>query len=264
MNKNKNLYKMDDIFIVISYLLFLPLLYIFKPVLSYIIYDAENAQEVLLQFVQSQVVIISILLGSIIFLQILGRLIRKEEKVLVKILDLVVMYKTISINQLQHNLDMNQPKIEKYIKKLSNIGRLNIHFDGTYVKLQLNTSTDAIYRISSEFNSIPSKQSSPMESPFVTSAHESSSNFQQEENKMSQASTEVSTEQIISSKEDLQDILGHLKGKQKPGKKFNVVLFIVLFFAFWPIAFIYAASYYMKSQKGNVIEERLKNRLKDM
>ncbi len=231
MNKNKNLYKLDDVFIVISYLLILPLLYIFKPVLSYIIYDAENAQEVFLQFVQSQFVIISILLGSSIFLQILGRVIRKEEKVLVKILDIVVMYKTISINQLQHNLEMNQPQIEKYIKKLSNIGRLNIHFDGTYVKLQLQTSTDAIYRVS------PEKESS---------------------------STGGSTDQTVSSKEDLQNFLGNLKGKQISGKKFNVVLFIVLFLAFWPIAFIYAASYYMKSQKGNIIEERLKNRLKDM
>lgn len=92
-----------------------------------------------LHFVQSQFVIISILLGSSIFLQVLGRIIRKEEKVLVKILDIVVMYKTISINQLQHNLDMNKPKVEKYINKLSNIGRLNIKYDGTYVKLEPDT-----------------------------------------------------------------------------------------------------------------------------
>lgn len=235
MAKNKNLYKLDDVFIVISYLLILPLLYIFKPVLSYIIYDAKNAQEVFLQFVQSQIVIISILLGSSIFLQILGRIIRQEEKVLVKILDIVVMYKTISINQLQHTLDMNKPKVEKYIKKLSNIGRLNIAYDGTYVKLELNTRTDAMYRVSSE--------------------KDHSSDFQQEEN-------------TISSKDDLQNILSKIQGSQKgdhtTGKKFNVVLFIVLFIAFWPIAFIYAASYYMKSQKGNVIEERLKTRLKNM
>jgi len=255
MNKNKNLYKMDDVFIVISYLLILPLFYIFKPVLSYVIYDGENAQEVLLEFVQSQMVIISILLGSIIFLQILGRLIRKEEKTLVKILDLVVMYKTISINQLQHSLDMKQPQIEKYIKKLSNIGRLNIHFDGTYVKLQLNTSTDAIYRVSgdqknmSDFPSVP-----PLPESFSHSIHH--------EDAINRASTEPNN--TISSKEDLQNIISNLKGKQSSVKKFNVALFIVLFFAFWPIAFIYAANYYMKNQKGSVIEERLKNRLKNM
>lgn len=269
MNKNKNLYKLDDIFIVISYLLILPLLYIFKPILSYVIYDAENAQEVLLQFVQSQIVIISILLGSSIFLQVLGRIIRKEEKVLVKFLDIVVMYKTISINQLQHSLDMKQPQIEKYIKKLSNIDRLNIQFDGTYVKLQLNTSTDTIYRVSSEQNFSSEKDhSSNFHSASPPPIPESSSDFQYEGNEIKQAENIRNEENIVSSREDLQNIIAQLKGsqqsKQTSGKKFNVVLFIVLFFAFWPIAFIYAASYYMKSQKGSVIEERLKNRLKDM
>ena len=263
MNKNKNLYKLDDVFIVISYLLILPLLYIFKPVLSHVIYDAENGQEVLMQFAQSKIVLISILLGSVIFLQILGRLIRKEEKVLVKILDIVVMYKTISINQLQHTLDMSKPKIEKYIKKLSNIGRLNIHFDGTYVKLQLNTSTDAIYRVSSEnnFHSASIKKESTSGFAPPPPIPESSSNFQREENELNQAAM---TDNTISSKEDLQNIITNLKGKQFSGKKFNVALFIVLFFAFWPVAFIYAANYYMKNQKGSVIEERLKNRLKNM
>ena len=222
MDKNKNLYKLDDFFLIISYLLILPLLNVFQPVIRHAISSTEGIQERLLQLVLSQSVLISILAGSIIFLQILGRFIRKEEKILVKILDIVVMYKTISINQLQHSLDMNQPQIEKYIKKLSNIGRLNIQFDGTYVKLQLETSTDAINRAPTEGNN------------------------------------------TISSKEDIQNILVNLQGKRQTGKKFNVVLFIVLFFAFWPIAFIYAASYYMKSQKGSVIEDRLKNRLKDM
>jgi hypothetical protein len=257
MNKNRNLYKLDDFFIIISYLLILPLLYIFKPILSYIINNGENTQEILIQFVQSRTVIISILLGSIIFLQILGRLIRKEEKILVKILDIVVMYKTISINQLQHTLDMNQNQTEKYIKKLSNIGRLNINFDGTYVKLQLNQGTDT--KTHDSFN-----KESTSNYDFPPPIPESSSNIYQEETEKRPSTLEVSTEQAISSKEDLQNLLGNLNGKQITGKKFNVVLFIVLFFAFWPIAFIYAASYYMKSQKGKVIEERLKNRLKNM
>ena len=130
MDKNKNLYKLDDFFLIISYLLCLPLIYIFWPMIKYAISNPEGIQEILFQFVLSQSVLVTVLFGSIVFLQILGRLIRKEEKILVKILDIVVMYKTISINQLQHSLDMNQPQIEKYIKKLSNIGRSNIHFDG--------------------------------------------------------------------------------------------------------------------------------------
>lgn len=257
MNKNKNLYKLDEVFIVISYLMIIPLLYVFRPVLPFIIDDAENAREILTQFALSRIVIISILLGSLIFLQLLGRLIRKEEKVLAEILDIVVMYKTISINQLQHTLDMNQTKIEKYIKKLSNIGHLNIGFDGTYVKLQLNTGTDSNYRVSTEKNPADDFSSPP---PIP----ETSLYSQQEENKKSHTTMGASTEQTISSKEDLQNFLGNIKRKQTPGKKFNVVLFIVLFFAFWPIAFIYAAGYYMKSQKGKVIEESLKNRLKNM
>lgn len=240
MDKNKNLYKLDDFFLIISYLLCLPLIYIFWPMIKYAISNPEGIQEILFQFVHSQSVLVTVLFGSIVFLQILGRLIRKEEKVLVKILDIVVMYKTISINQLQHSLDMNQPKIEKYIKKLSNIGHLNINYDGTYVKLELAAQ------------SIP---------PFDS--------FQQADNS-TDATYRVSPtpNNTISSKEDLQNILmklqGSHQGKQTSGKKFNVALFIVLFFAFWPISFIYAASYYMKSQKGSAIEERLKNRLKDM
>ena len=256
MNKNKNLYKLDDVFIVISYLLILPLLYIFKPVLSYIIYDTENAQVVFIQFVQSQIVIISILLGSSIFLQVLGRFIRKEEKILVKILDIVVMYKTISINQLQHTLDMNKTKIERYINKLSNIGRLNISYDGTYVKLELAAQSkppfDSFQRASSEQTPPSAFQTEPPVPEPSSDSHP----------------TDNAPNNTISSKEDLQNILtkiqGLPQGKQTSGKKFNVVLFIVLFFAFWPIAFIYAASFYMKSKKNSVIEERLKNRLKGM
>ena len=288
MDKNKNLYKLDDFFLIISYLLILPLLYIFWPMIKYAASNPEAIREILLQFVQSQPVLVTILAGSIIFLQILGRLIRKEEKILVKILDIVVMYKTISINQLQHSLDMNQPQIEKYIKKLSNIGHLNINYDGTYVKLELaaqsipsfdsfqqaDNSTDAIYRVSSgqapvsDFRS-SEKESTPEFQPILP-AKELSSNL----HNLNDADTNTihhvspSSTNTISSKEDLQNILmklqGSHQGKQTSGKKFNVALFIVLFFAFWPIAFIYAASYYMKSQKGNVIEERLKNRLKDM
>ena len=262
MDKNKNLYKLDDFFLIISYVLVLPHLYIFWPLITYAASTTESIQVILLQFVRSQSVLITILAGSIIFLQILGRLIRKEEKVLVKILDIVVMYKTISINQLQHSLDMNQPQIEKYIKKLSNIGRLNIQFDGVYVKLQLETSTDAINRASSD-------QAPPSEFHSIPPAQEPSSKSNNPDAKGTDAIYRVSptatnTINTISSKEDIQNILVNLQGKRQTGKKFNVVLFIVLFFAFWPIAFIYAASYYMKSQKGRVIEDRLKNRLKNM
>ena len=251
---NKNLYKLDDVFLVISYLLLLPLLYIFKPVLLDIIYDTGKTQEVFFLFVQSRIIIISILSGSSIFLQVLGRIIRKEEKILVKILDIVVMYKTISITQLQHRLDMNRPKVERYINKLANIGRLNIKYDGTYVKLELETPTDTMSGTSFE-QTVSSKSFSPPPIP------ESSSDSQSKEKETDQTET---TENTISSKEDLQNILESLTNKQTSGKKFNVVLFIVLFFAFWPIAFIYAANYYMKSQKGSVIEARLKKRLKNM
>ncbi|MCK5200190.1 MAG: hypothetical protein KAR21_17660, partial [Spirochaetales bacterium] len=230
MDKNKNLYKLDDFFLIISYLLLLPLLYIFWPMIKYAASNPEGIQEILLQFVRSQSVLVTILAGSVIFLQILGRLIRKEEKILVKILDTVVMYKTISINQLQHTLDMNKPKIEKYINKLTNIGRLNINYDGTYVKLEMAAQ------------SIPPEQ-------------EPSSNFHHQEDAINRTPTGANNN-TISSKEDLQNMLtklqGSHQGKQTSDKKFNVVLFIVLFFAFWPIAFIYAASYYMKSQKGSV------------
>ena len=83
-----------------------------------------------------------------------------------------------------------------------------------------------------------------------------------------QSASTATNNNTISSKEDLQNILtkiqGSTQGKQTSGKKFNVVLFIVLFFAFWPIAFIYAASFYMKSKKNSAIEESLKNRLENM
>jgi hypothetical protein len=269
MNKNKNLYKLDDFFLIISYLLFLPLIYIFLPMIRYTIADTSGIQEALLDFVQSRLFLISILAGSIIFLQILGRMIRREEKILVKMLDIIIMYKTISINQLQHTLDMNKQKIEKYIKKLSNIGHLNIYYDGVYAKLEIASQSDHTFNTSQKrensanaAQNIFSQQKSNNEFQSIPSGQKQSSHNQQHDERFNSGSTvEKNT---ISSKEDLQNILLNLQGNKNSVKKFNLVLFIVLFLAFWPFAFIYAASFYMKSKKGSVMEESLKNRLNDM
>ncbi len=255
MNKNKNLYKLDDFFIILSFILILPLLYVLKPVIVYGLSNPDGVGEVLLQFIASNMVVITGLTASILFLQILGRLIRKEEKILVAILDSVIMYKTISINQLQQSLDLDRGKIERYIGKLSGIGRLNIHFDGNYVRIQSDI------------------QDSPQSDPFHRPGDRSESSYhpskvQSEQGFSGSAPKAENASMPASSREDLQNIL---TGMEKPasdetsgGKKFNIALFLILFFVFWPGAFIYAAKFYMSANKRSVIEDRLKKRLKEI
>jgi len=242
MNTNRNLYKMDDFLIIISFLMIIPLIFISWPWLKTVT-EFEN----LTAFFQSAPAILGPRLGALILYgcgavtsQITGRIIRFKEKQSLEILDTLQFYKKTTVPQLASQLSMSESKISSLVKKMSRINSLGIQIDGETVSIGQAMEND----IPTGFSADEETHEQPKtfgsfgdEFKAAVEKANSDSNLTDEEKK----------EQVKQAGQKMFNSRVNPSGK---GKKFNVVLFIILFITpLWPVAIVYAISYAVKQQK---------------
>ena len=248
--ENRNLYKMDDFLIIISYLMIIPILVIAWPWLKSLT-DFESIGA----FFQSAPVLPGPRLSAIIMYgtgavssQIVGRVIRFKEKQSLEILDTLNFYKKTTVSQLSSQLNIAESKIISLVKKMTRIPSLGISIEGEIVTIGQKTET-----------AMPDNFSS------FTSANKESENTVSQEEVINPAGMDL--KDIVkntASRSDLTDeqkkeefkkvAQNFLNIRQTPaagGKKFNIILFIILFVTpLWPIALVYAITFVIKQKKA--------------
>jgi hypothetical protein len=257
--ENRNIYKMDDFLIISSYVMIVPLLVLAWPWLKTV-----TTHESLSIFIMVAPAFLGPRLTAIILYgcgavsaQIIGRIIRFKEKQSLEILDTLQFYKKTTIPQLSSQLGMAESKISALVKKMSRISSLGIQFDGENVSIGQKTESSA----TDKYSSYNTPESAEHKQTIVDSTVEKE--FEGFDQGFKEALKNAATNENMTDeqkKEELKKVAQtFMGGKQQSGgtgKKFNVVLFIILFITpLWPIALIYAISFAVKQHKAALTDK---------
>lgn len=292
--ENRNIYKMDDVLIIVSYLMLLPAAYFAWPWLRTI----QDATDLSL-FVQSAptllgsklTMVLSYTVGAVSS-QIVGRMIRFKEKQSLKILDAMGYSGKTTIDQLANTCGMSASRVRSLVKKLAKIPSVNITLEGEKVvqgsrkrtayerpEYKVQNPSDSPEKFSSVGEQttetlsmkVNGKDINNKEMPLEVQGimKDSSLNLIQKIKKIqefTQAHPEMNTEgmeslkkihTMVSGDNKIENMGKAVEGKEAEGtrKKFKTILFVILIMSpLWPIAIIYAITYAVK-QKKNFIPE---------
>lgn len=242
--ENRNIYKTDDFLIITSYLMIIPIALIAWPwIRSFSAYeDLETFFRMAPQVLGPRLQAIILYGTGAVSAQIVGRVIRHGEKQSLEILDTLQFYKNTSISQLASQLDMSESKVTSLVKKMSRVSSLGISVNGDSVSIGSKSEPTMGY---SKSDMVQEKVEENTD--FTTDFREA----------LKKATQKDLTEE--ERKEELKKIATKLdmtKVQTQPGgKKFNFILFIILFLTpLWPIALIYAISFAVKQRNASMAE----------
>ncbi len=250
--ENRNIYKMDDFLIISSYLMIIPLTILAWPWLRNIT-GYENLTQFFMEapsILGPRLTMMALYLFGGLSSQLIGRVIRYGEKQSLEILDTLQFYKKTTIGQLSSQLTMSESKVSSLVKKMSRISSLGISFDGENVTIGQKMEDPATRNYNSYSSpSIPVEDEISSESPLEESGKSENFNMSFKE-----ALLNATSDKNMSEEERKEQFKKGLTGTT--GKKFNFVLFIILFMTpLWPIALIYAISFVVKQKKAAMAEK---------
>lgn len=259
--ENRNIYKMDDFLIISSYIMIIPIVFLAWPWLKMV-----TTYEDLTTFFQDAPALLGQRISAIILYalgtvssQLVGRIIRFKEKQSLEILDTLEFYKITTIEQLSTQLGMAESKVKSLVKKMSRIPSLGIHIENDNVTIGQIHEKPAV----KDYRTFSTTQTTDSQTGFtggldnekpVEGGHEDIS-FK-DAFKKAASDPELTDEQRRDVLKKAAQSFITLKGQPEGrGKKFNVILFIILFITpLWPIALVYAISFAIKQNK--VMKER--------
>ena len=293
--ENRNIYKMDDVLIIASYVMLIPTAFFAWPWLK-TFQDAGDIQH----FLQSAQVILGSRLNMAIMYaagclaaQFVGRIVRFKEKQSLKILDAMRYSGKTTVDQLAVSVGMSSSRVRSLVKKLSRIPSLNLTLDGdrVYQGARKNPYQRPDYRAGeapkaarSPASGIEPGRTEMLEKPGASelpiSGRGSSTETDAKAKGMPRELEAIMKDRSLGvlekikklqeygkthpeyTQEDLKSLTMKSRGQTptaaKKGsgeggeqKKFNIILFVILFLTpLWPIAIIYAITFAVKQKKN--------------
>ncbi|MBI9103599.1 MAG: hypothetical protein JEY99_14390 [Spirochaetales bacterium] len=273
MAKRKNLYKMDDICLFLSVITFLIFLFQFRPLLPYFKgSDFNLLLDVAKNIILASPIKMGGLLFSAIFLQIVGRVVRKKEIISMEVIDAISYRSRASVEGLASELGRDAESLEKIIKQLAAIPGAGVSYDGKYVKIDRGESKTADDEYARDKDRMMNGEFSMSDNSAEDDYSEDSSI---DEDGFPEDFPDV-LKKVGVKPEDLKDKFERIRAEQRTtgnssipaytaqtgsdGKKLrpNPVLLIILFLVFWPLGIIYLISFYMKNMQKNALQEGIK------
>ena len=138
MEKQKNLYKLDDICLFLSLAAVLVLLYQFRPLLPLLSGkpDGELLGRAALDVFRNAPLLTGLLLFSALFLQVIGRVVRRREIASLKVIDALTNRSRVSLHSLAAELQMDEAKLLRLVRQLTGLPGCGVQYDGTYVRIE--------------------------------------------------------------------------------------------------------------------------------
>jgi hypothetical protein len=168
------------------------------------------------------------ILVSAVILQLIGRSVRRKERDMLKMIDTILLFKSLSLGTLAHNSHVPEGKLKGYLKAIENRNFLPVRFDGVTVHLdisEIDTTTAAAV-------------SAPLQTPA--------------------ANVSEPPVQTQLSGEEIDRTISKLKTTEEKGqKRFSVLIFLFLFVIFWPLAFLYLMRFALKNSARQAMMEKL-------
>jgi len=274
MSENRNLYKMDDAFIILSYFMVVPVCFMLWPWLKGIPLSLGSDW---MAFFQSAPGILGTrlfmaggyLIASLL-LQIMGRMIRRKEKHSLDILDILSYNPKSTISHLASQLSFSESYTAGLVAKLASMRSLGIFVTGDDVELNKQKAREnnipevirekinkkVAEKISPSLQQI--KEELEKQKNSVSGERPKTLKEIMEEQRNAGNSEENTSEEEAIEKEFFEEgnefVTERYKQASSGSKKapFNIILFAVLMMTpLWPVALIYAGRKLYKQAKEN-------------
>jgi len=238
----RNIYKLDDYCLTISYILIIPLLFKALGYLPYLGFPVETIRP-LSEKLSKDFLFLAIFIISILFLQIVGRTVRKKEKVLQKLIDIIIDAKTITYNDLARATGLEISDLKRLVSDIEKHNGQYIETTGDSVGLKMGEKVEITNKCSTcgassthdvSIDTVSLKCGycgAPVEAGVINNAKEG----------------------VFRRSQEKADML-------KEPKKLNMALVIFLIIVFWPGAVIYMVMFYFDKNKDNILLEQMKSR----
>lgn len=273
MENSDNLYKLDDICLILSYLLLGGLIYLYWPAVALLLQDQFDAAGRLLgELFFAQPLLTAVLVFSSILLHLFGRLIRHGEKASLAVIEVVKRQRRVDISQIAGQTAYSEAKVTGLLWQLSQVPGVGLSFDGRTAAI-LSASARGFGKPTAK--AAPAQPETPRQRiPTVPAAfRENPEEFGKPENvsaaagftqKLRYGSREAGPEQgaAVSPGMSPADSAysageggtpGH-EGETETKGGFSLGIFIFFLIVFWPIALLYAARYYIKATQRKALE----------
>lgn len=229
MEERNNLYLFDDFCIILSYILFILLLIELRPLWLLL---SENRTDLLMPAVRDLLAGSPLKMGglffSALFLQILGRGVRKKEKEFLAVINTLGHSGRYSLQALAFELGITEKKLSRTLEKLAALPRSGIIFDGTYVKKEREKMDPGLSAARFRIDPAVSSSTTKFTEPSRAEGGEDKPQTEGPRPRTTLPHTPIPGESAK----------GDAEKKEVP---FNIAIFLILFFVFWPAAFVYAA-----------------------
>ncbi len=136
--ENRNIYKMDDILIIASFLMLLPTAIFAWPWLSLIprVEDFPAFLKSAPDILGNRLSTVLLYAVGVILSQLVGRVVRYKEKQSLKILDAMQYSRKNTVDQLAMTTGISAPRLRTLIRKLARIDSLGISLEGDTVRMK--------------------------------------------------------------------------------------------------------------------------------
>jgi DNA-directed RNA polymerase subunit RPC12/RpoP len=229
-----NIYKLDDICLIISW--FILVILIIR--LFVLIPDLVNGYISGRRFI-----LIGILGGSFIFLQAVGRNVRKKERRLQQIISVILDYKSISVANLSRVTGLSLTRLKPDLIEIEKHSRPHIVIEGDRISLRIGDSVSVSYTCTSCGAS--ASDDFRVESPYMKCAY---------------CGSPIELQGVEDIREDVLRRAQETSESLRENIQLNIPLLVILFVAFWPGALIYLISFYMKKNKDSALFNEVRQR----
>ena len=251
MEERKNLYLFDDFCIILSYVLTALWLIELRPLWFLL---SESRSDLLLSTGLALLAESPLKLGglffSALFLQILGRGVRKKEKEFLAVINALNHSGRYSLQALAFELGVTEKKLTRTLEGLTALPRSGISFDGSYVKKEREKVDPGLSAARFRRDPAVSFPARTESESLQTAVKPGSAAPPDPESRNPRHESPLTTDP------------GHgtpvnraAPGKTGQAAPFNIVVFLFLFFVFWPAAFIYAARGALRNSRQKALEK---------
>jgi len=237
MSNKRNLYKLDDFSIIASYFFLIIFLFQFRFLIEYARGSSfEEIKEIVIIMFQASPIKLGLLLFSAIFFQILGRFVRRKEKISLEIIDKLSSGGRYSLDSLAFEMGKSERSLRQILNDLAKIEEAGIAFDGVTIK---RTHKRGYEEVAKKFNMNPGARQKSTPEPTTQAPHP---------HQHLNSEPKPTSQTVFSSPNK------DKRPTSLPG--FNPLLFFILFFVFWPAAFIYLARVVVKNSQKNAFNKK--------
>jgi len=236
----RNIYKIDDVFLIISWILLVVLVIRILGYIPYMLPGAAVGKPPLPVKLRQNMLFFILVGGSFIFLQAVGRSVHRKERRLQRIIDVILDAKSITLTNLSREAGVPLGDLRKDVAEIERHNRAFIRLTTDSVSVEIGESISV---------------TATCDSCGASARYDISVDTR--DFACSYCGAPIEVERMNKAKEEVLRKAQARADSLQETKKLNVGLLVILFVIFWPGAIIYLAIHFMNKNKDGMLFQEI-------